>query len=748
MDKRYDHTKHEEKIYSLWEKSGAFVPRIDKKKKPFTIIMPPPNANDPLHIGHAREVATQDILIRFHRMKGAPTLWLPGADHAGIETQYVYEKRLAKKGKSRFNFDRNTLYKMIWNYVQENTKIMKRQLRQLGASCDWTRFKFTLDPDIIKIVYETFKKLYDDGLIYRGERIVNYCPRCGTTFSQLEVNHIERDDDFYYIDYGPVTIATTRPETIFADVAVAVNPKDKKLKKLIGKSATLPIVNRSLPIIADSLVDPEFGTGALKITPAHDATDFEIGEKHKLPKISVIDKSGRMVNTPAKYIGLKAEKAREEVVKDLKELKRLKKIETIRHTVGTCYKHKSLIEPIISKQWFLKVEPLVKLSLSAINKRELKFTAKRYEKIAKHWLKNLRDWNISRQIAWGMRIPAWRCEKCLEWMITKGGKPKNCSACKHNKLTQDKDTFDTWFSSGQWPYATLKTTKPGDFEYFYPTSVMDPSYDILPFWVIRMIMLGIYSTDNVPFKEVLLHGLVRDEAGVKISKSKGNVIDPIDMVNKYGADALRIASIWGSLVENDNSLLEDNIRGQRNFSNKVWNIARFVLSHEQNRRTGEQESRKKSVSRPQNQLSRRPRTENEDDRWIMNELKITTKKVTRALDKYRLNEAAEEIYDFIWHKFADVCLEKVKSRIMNLSGPVSDSLESPTRGETSMGRGHESEIKSEEKDKEDAIRTLYYVLNTSLHLLHPFMPFVTEAIYQQGFAQNKNDLLITSPWPK
>jgi valyl-tRNA synthetase len=742
MDKRYDHTKFEKDIYTLWEKSGAFTPKVNKKKtlraggspsrRPFTIIMPPPNANDPLHIGHAREVATQDILIRYQRMKGLPTLWLPGADHAGIETQYVFEKRLAKKGKSRFDFDRDTLYKMIWDYVQENTGIMEKQLRQLGASCDWSRNKFTLDPDIVKIVYQTFKKLYDDGLVYRGERIVNYCPRCGTAFSQLEVNHIERDDNFYFLDYGSLTIATTRPETIFADVAIAVNAKDKRYKKLIGKTATLPIVGRELPIITDSLVDPDFGTGALKVTPGHDATDFEIGQKHSLSTISVIDKNGRIINTPKKYIGMTVKKAREAVVADLVSAKKIRKIKKIRHTVGICYRDKNLIEPMVSKQWFIKVESLAKSALCAIQKKEVKFAAKKYEKIAKHWLKNLHDWNISRQIVWGMRIPAWRCEKCLEWTITAGKTPKKCSGCKHGLLTQDIDTFDTWFSSGQWPYATLlsspkpkvqssklniniKTTQ--DFEYFYPTSVMDPSYDILPFWVIRMIMLGIYSTGEVPFKEVLLHGLVRDEAGVKISKSKGNVIDPIEMINKYGADALRMASIWGSLVENDNSLSENNIRGMRNFSNKIWNIARFVL-----------QSRTPSYQLPATsyQSGRRPRTKNKDDKWILDELKVTIKKVTRALDKYKLNEAAEEIYDFVWHKFADIYLERSKEKIGNWK----------------------LEIGNLDTNAESAINILHHILYVSLHLLHPFMPFVTEAIYQQAFAKDKKDLLISSNWPQ
>lgn len=688
MDKTYNHKDHEEKIYTLWEKSGAFKPSVDKNKKPFTIIMPPPNANDPLHIGHARFVAVEDILIRYYRMKGFSTLWLPGSDHAGIETQYVFEKKLREKGKSRFDYDRNTLYKMIWNYVQENTGLMEKQLRKLGASCDWSRFRFTLDPDIKKIVYKTFKNLYDDGLIYRGERIVNYCPKCGTTFSELETKHIEKDDHMYYLNYGTISIATVRPETIFADVAIAVNPKDKRFKDLIAKKAKIPLINREVPIIEDSLVDPEFGTGALKVTPGHDPVDFEIGQKHKLSVISVIDEKGKMTATPQKYIGMKAEKAREEVVRDLKEKGFLKQTKKIKHTVSICYRDKSQIEPVVSTQWFIKVKPLANKALLAIKSKDVVFTAKKYEKISTHWLKNLKDWNISRQIVWGMRIPAFRCNKCLEWTITDGKKPKECK-CGNNSFTQDKDTFDTWFSSGQWPYATLKTTGKNDFGNFYPTSVMETAYDILPFWVIRMIMIGIYETKKIPFKEVLIHGLVRDKEGEKISKSKGNVIDPIEMSEKYGADALRMGIIWGSLVENDISLSEDNIRAQRNFANKIWNVARFISM----------EPKGKRVKR------------NKDDNEIVKELKKTSKKIGILIEKSRLNEAAEALYDFVWNKFANEYLEKTKER------------------------------------RSDAQWTLDYVLKESLKIAHPFMPFVTETIWQMENKRFDSPTLISSKWP-
>ncbi len=696
MDKQYNHLEYEKVIYKKWEESGGFTPKISKKHKPFTVIMPPPNANDPLHIGHARFVAIEDVLIRYHRMKGEPTLWLPGADHAGIETQYVFEKKLAKEGKSRFDFDRDTLYQMIWDYVQKNEHVMEKQLRQLGASCDWSRFKFTLDPDIVSEVLKIFKKLYDNGLIYRGKRIVNYCPRCGTNFSELEVVSVEQEDNLYYLDYDTVTIATTRPETIFADVAVAVNPNDTRYKNLIGKTAVIPIINRSIPIVADRRVDMEFGTGALKITPGHDALDFEIGITHNLPIISVIDEKGKMTGTPEAYNGLTALDAREKVAGNLERLGKIKKVEKIKHVVGVCYRDKGLIEPAISEQWFLKVEPLVKQALGAIKKGEVKFPADQYRKIATFWLNNLKDWNISRQIVWGIRIPAWRCEKCLKWTVTAGEVPAKCRECGNEKLKQDQDTFDTWFSSGQWPFATLRASSEQDFEYFYPTSVMNTAYEILPFWVIRMVMLGLYATHNVPFKVVLIHGLVRDKQGQKISKSKGNVIDPIDMSEKYGADSLRMGILWGSLVHSDICLSEDNIRAQRNFANKIWNASRYVFM---------EESAKVVI------YKKAPSVKHIDDKNIIKDLKATTKLVTKQLDKYRLNEAAKTLYDFFWNKFANEYLEGTKSR------------------------------------RSEAQPTLEFVLQQSLKLLHPFMPFVTEAIWINNFGKKTDTLLMNSSWP-
>lgn len=692
MDKTYDHSKEAE-VYRLWEESGAFIPKKEKGKKPFTIIMPPPNANDPLHIGHARFVTIEDILIRYFRLKGVPALWLPGSDHAGIETQFVFEKKLKAKGKSRFDYDQKTLYKMIWDYVQENTGTMEKQLKILGASCDWSRFKFTLDPEIVKVVLSTFKKLYDDGLIYRDRALVNYCTHCGTAFSNLEINHVEKVSPLYFVKYplkgekGHVVVATVRPEPIYVDTHLAVNPKDKKRKDLIGKIALNPLTGKEMEIISDEFVDPEFGTGVVKLTPAHDFNDYEVAKKLDLPIIEAIGWDGKMVGNE-KYEGFYPKQAREKVVEDLQQMGLIEKIdENYKNTISVCYRCKNPIEPMPLEQWFLKVEPLAKEVLGAVKKGDTKFAAKKYEKIAIHWLKNLKDWNISRQIVWGIRIPAFRCEKCDEWTITAGETPKRCSSCGHDKLIQDTDTFDTWFSSGQWPFATLKTTKEGDFEYFYPTSVMETGYDILPFWVIRMLMLGLFETGKVPFENVVLHGLVRDKNGAKISKSKGNVIDPIEMTKKYGADALRMGLVWGAKVSNDIALSEENIKAQRNFANKIWNVARFV-------------SMEKSTKGK----------ENESDKKILKRVKETKERVARLIEGYRLNEAAEMIYDFVWNDFANDYLESVKDR------------------------------------RSDAQKTLEKVLEESLKMLHPFMPFVTESIWQQLKDRFDSPNLIEASW--
>lgn len=707
MDKAYDHKLSEEKIYNMWEKGGFFAPKISKGKKPFSIILPPPNANAPLHFGHAMYVV-EDILIRYHRMVGDPTLWLPGADHAGFETQFVFEKKLEKEGKSRFDFDRETLYKMILDYVLENKKGMENQLRRLGFSLDWTRNKFTLDEDIIKIIYKTFKKMYDDGLIYRGERLVNYCTKCGTSFSDLEVNHKEQKDPLYYLRYGPFILATVRPETKFGDTAVAVNPKDKRYKKWVGKEIEVKgvIGKFKVTVIEDEVIDPNFGTGVAKVTPAHDVKDFEIGLRHNLKRIQVIGFDGRLNKHAGKYQGLRVKEARKRVAEDMEEMGLIEKIDyEYIHVIEVCYKCGTTIEPMLMPQWFIKMGQLARPAIEAILKKKIKFYPKRHEKTILFFLKNIKDWNISRQIVWGIRIPAWQCEGCSEWTITSGELPDKCSKCNSGKIKQDPDTFDTWFSSSQWPFATLQTRK-GDLEYFYPTSVMETMYDILLFWVARMIMVGIYVTNDVPFGEVVLHGMVKDPLGKKMSKSKGNVVDPLELVERYGADALRFALVYGTAFGNDQSLSYPKLQAMRNFTNKLWNMGRFI-----------------EMKRPQvtNQKSQTTKLEellklakNDNDKEMIKKVQKLAKEITKEIENYNFHFAAEKLYDFTWHEFADKYIEDVKNRI-----------------------DHNS----------------YLILNASymmlLKLLHPFMPFITEEIYQRFNppAGGGKSIMIDS-WPK
>src|SRR5258708_3265367 len=529
MDKTYDPKKFEKDIYALWEKSGAFKPKINKKKKPFTIILPPPNANAPLHLGHAM-YAIEDVLVRYHRMLGDATLWLPGADHAGFETQVVYEKHLAKEGKSRFDFDRDTLYKNIWDFVQGNKSTMESQLKKLGFSVDWSREKFTLDADIIKLTQSTFKKLYDDGLVYRENRLVNYCTKHGTAFSDLEIEHIEKDDFLYYVKFEiknmkDLIVATTRPETLAGDTALAVSPRDKRYKKYIGKTTTNLITGKVMPVISDDRVDKKFGTGVLKITPAHDANDFEISKTHNLPLIQVVDFRGKLNEVAGIFAGLKVLDARQKVADFLTSENKLEKIIPYNHTVGTCYKCGTVLEPLPLPQWYVKTKPLAKKAIDVVKKGEIKIIPKKFEKTYYQWLENIHDWNISRQVVWGIRIPAWKCIDCNEWTVTDGSVPSSCSRCDSRNIEQDTDNFDTWFSSGQWPFATLGYPDNDDYKYFYPTSVLETGYDILFFWVARMVMLGLYVTGKIPFENVYLHGLVRDSKGQKMSKSKGNVIN-------------------------------------------------------------------------------------------------------------------------------------------------------------------------------------------------------------------------------
>jgi valyl-tRNA synthetase len=711
MDKAYDPQSVEAAIYKLWETGGYFSPKMDGSKEPFSVLLPPPNANADLHLGHAMYVV-EDIMIRYHRMKGDPTLWLPGADHAGFETQFVYEKYLAKEGKSRFDFERETLYKNIWDFVAANRGQMENQLRRLGFSLDWSRNIFTLDPKIIAIVHQSFKKLFDDGLVYRDAGLVNYCTKDGTSFSDLEVIHIQRSDPLYYMKYGPFVLATVRPETKFGDTAVAVNPKDKRYKKWIGQEITVEglLGPFKVVVVADDAIDPAFGTGVAKVTPAHDMTDFAIAKRHNLPAKQVIGFDGRLTKIAGPYAGMKVKAAREQIVKDMVARGLMDHIDQqYTHTVATCYKCGTVLEPLPLSQWYIKVKPLADAAKKAIKEKKIAFVPKRFERIATMWLTNFHDWNISRQIVWGIRIPAWKCGDCTtteheHWIVTPGETPTNCTKCGGTHLTQDTDNFDTWFSSGQWPFATLKANQPGDFEYFYPTSVMETGYDILPVWVCRMIMLGLYVTGDVPFRTVYLHGLVRDAKGQKMSKSKGNAINPLKMVDQYGADALRFSLVFGTAAGHDQSFSEDKIRGMRNFANKLWNIGRFI----------ELNIAKQNLDIKKGLLINVKTLPNTQQKMLRS-VSDLSHAVTRNMEAYRYSDAAKKIYDFTWHVFADKYIEQSKKQL--------------DAGDT------------------QTLAVLIDIYKKLLKLLHPFVPFITEALYQKMPGWDGTPLIISS-WPK
>ena len=705
MNKLYQHQEYEDKIYQAWEKSGGFGPG---KGKPFTIIMPPPNANDPLHIGHAMFVTVEDILIRYHRMRGEAALWLPGTDHAGIETQFVFEKKLAKEGKSRFDFEREILYQMIWDYVQENSEVAVEQMKKLGASADWSRFKFTLDPDIMDIVLQTFEQLYQDGLVYRDVRLVNYCTHCGTAFSELEVKHVERTTPLYYMRYGPFTLATVRPETKFGDTAVAVNPKDKRYKDWVGKEVEIEglMGKFKMRVIADSYVDRDFGTGVVKVTPAHDPNDFEIWQRHKQeipgPK-QVIGFDGKLNELTGKYAGLRVNEARKKIAEDLQTKGLLEKVdENYKHSIGVCYRCGTVIEPLPLPQWFIRVRPLTEPVLRALKEKRVRIYGAGHDKILKHWLTNLKDWNISRQIVWGIRMPIWYCEK--EHVVVSREKPSECPECGGKELVQETDTFDTWFSSAQWPFATLMagdkrqvtSNKKSDFEKFYPTQVMETAYDILVFWVMRMLMMGLYKTGKVPFETVYLHGLIRDEKGQKMSKSKGNVINPLDVMKVYGADALRMALVIRSTPGSDKNVGEKDIEAMRNLTNKIWNAGRYIIGR---------------ISNSQFSIS----NEFSNDSIFKEKLNQIIKEVTRQLEDMRIGLAAETVYNEFWHWFCDEAIESNKKQV------TSDKV---------LAEG----------------------LVIFLKLLHPLVPFVTEAVWRElrekGLVnRDESKILMLSLWP-
>ncbi|OGY59938.1 MAG: valine--tRNA ligase [Candidatus Colwellbacteria bacterium RIFCSPLOWO2_01_FULL_48_10] len=707
MDPRYDHKIVEPKIYKAWESSGFFNPdrlptHYQLQPKNFTIVMPPPNANGRLHAGHALAMTVEDIMVRFRRMQGYKALWIPGADHAGFETQIVYEKKLEKEGRSRFQMKPDELFKEIMAFTLENKKHMEADVRSLGASCDWSREKFTLDTDVVKEVQRTFKKMFDDGLVYRGKRIVNWCIKHQTSLSDVETENVEEISRLYYFKYGPFTIATARPETKFADKYVVMHPDDEKYKAWNhGDKIEVEWINGPIQatVIKDPVIDPAFGTGAMTITPWHSQVDFELAEKYKLDIEQIIDWRGKLLPVANEFADTKISEAREKIVEKLKNKGLLVKVDDkYSHVVKRCYKCNTAIEPQVKDQWFVKMKPLAELAIKTVEDGKIKFIPENYEKIFLYWMRNTTDWNISRQIVWGIKIPAKICVKCGDGFADLENALRACVKCgltgQVGELKEDTDTFDTWFSSGQWPLLALGYPAGADFKNFYPTNVMETGHDLIFKWIPRMVIFGLYLAKQVPFHTVYLHGLVNDAQGKKMSKSKGNVVSPIELADKYGTDALRMSLVVGNTPGTDLPLLEDKIRGYRNFSTKVWNIARFVL-------TGYRES---SVS---------PAFTDEDKANDAG-LAETKKIVTDYLEAYDLNQASSTIYHYVWHTFADKIIEAYKPRLAATENTA---------------------------DRAAAQATLMNILRGSLKMLHPFMPFVTEEIWSL-MPGMKNQLII------
>lgn len=744
MDSKFDHKIVEKDIYEAWEKSGAFAPNSKSEGKPFTIVLPPPNASGKMHMGNVLMIAIEDLMIRHHRMKGDPTLWIPGTDHAGFETQITYERELKKQGKSRFEFDRETLYQNIWEFVQNNKSQIEGQIRQMGASVDWSRYTFTLDPHVVSTVYSTFAKMHKEGLVYRDNYMVNYCPKCGTTFADLEILHEDRVDKLYYIKYkmvgseDSVVVATVRPETIMLDTHMAVHPENKKTKHLIGKKVINPLSLKEMEIIADSFVDPEFGTGIVKLTPAHDKNDYEAAKKHNLPVIIGISMDGKMTPEAGKWAGKSVFTARKEVVEELQTLGAIEKInEKYEHAVTVCYKGGHDIEPMILPNWFVKVESLKKPALEAVESGKVKIYPEWRKITYTKWMEEMHDWPISRQVVWGIRIPVWYpVEKNQNLQVTflnkekkvisgKTGEllqnysfeeikdglqtliaPAGCESvvsetCPGEGYLQETDTFDTWFSSGHWPLVTLKYPESEDFKKFYPTSVLETGWEIIRFWVSRMIMFGIYLTGEPPFEYVYLHGMVRAADGKKMSKSLGNVINPDEYMQQYGVDALRMGLIAGTATGKDFSFPKDKITAYRNFGNKLWNMARFY--HMMAEKFGQE------IAWHSTEMTGLTERDNE----IVKMLNETITSVDKLLGEFRFAEAGDTIYHFMWDVVAAKYLEEVKTR----------------------------------EDLGVALSVLRHVILTGLKLLHPFMPFVTEAIWKE-MPKKQDDMLIVSRWPK
>ena len=709
LQKVYEPQQVENQIYKMWEDNGYFRPSERVDAKPFTIVMPPPNVTGQLHMGHAMDATLQDTLIRFKRMQGYSALWLPGVDHAGIATQIKVEEELRKEGLTRYDLGREKFLERVWDWKHKYGNRIVEQQKKLGASCDWDRARFTMDEGCSAAVREVFVSLYEQGLIYKGSRIINWCPNCVTALSDAEVEYVDKPGHLWHIRYplsdgsGEVVVATTRPETMLGDTGVCVNPNDERYQHIIGKTVTLPLVNKEIPIVADDYAEMEFGTGCVKMTPAHDPNDFEVGLRHNLEVVRVLDDNGVVNALGGKYEGLDRYEARKQIVADLQEQGYLVKIEDHAHNVGTCYRCHNDVEPIISAQWFVKMKPLAEEAIRSVNEGETKFVPERFTKNYMNWMNNIRDWCISRQLWWGHQIPVWYCEKCGHMTCTRED-PTCCEKCGSVKIERDPDVLDTWFSSALWPFETLGwPEKTADLEKFYPTDVLVTGYDIITFWVSRMIVSGLEHMKQAPFHTVLIHGLVRDDKGRKMSKSLGNGIDPLEMIEKYGCDALRMNMVTGNSPGNDMRFYVERCEAMRNFANKLWNASRYVLMNlDENAKCALPAQELLTIA----------------DKWVLSKLNTLIAEVTENLEKYELGVAVAKIYDFVWDTYCDWYIELTKARL------YSEDI----------------------RQKQTALQVLVYVLDQTLRLLHPFMPFITEEIWQS--LPHEGDALIVAQWPE
>ncbi|MBM6723597.1 valine--tRNA ligase [Pseudoflavonifractor phocaeensis] len=708
LPKVYEPQEVEGRIYEMWEHNGCFEGRRDPDKKPFTIVMPPPNVTGQLHMGHAMDCTLQDILTRFKRMQGYAALWVPGTDHAGIATQIKVEEELrTKEGLSRYDLGREKFLERVWDWKHKYGNRIVEQQKKLGSSCDWSRSRFTMDEGLSKAVRHVFVSLYKKGLIYKGSRIINWCPNCVTALSDAEVEYQDKPGNFWHIRYPIqgeegryVIVATTRPETMLGDTGVAVNPNDERYKDIVGKKCILPLVGREMPIVADDYVDMEFGTGCVKMTPAHDPNDFEVGLRQNLETIRVLDDNGKVVEGYGRYSGMDRYEARKAIVADLEEQGYLVKVEPHQHNVGTCYRCHNDVEPLISAQWFVKMGPLAEEALRVVNEGEVKFVPDRFSKIYTNWMENVHDWCISRQLWWGHQIPAWTCQECGHITVSETD-PTECEHCHSKHIKQEEDVLDTWFSSALWPFSTLGwPEETEDYKYFYPTDVLVTGYDIIFFWVARMIFSGCEHTGKPPFHTVFIHGLVRDDKGRKMSKSLGNGIDPLEMANQYGADALRFNLVTGNSPGNDMRFYTERCEAMRNFANKIWNASRFLMMN---------------LTIDKCELPDKLELE---DKWILSKLNSVIPEITENMERYELGVAAQKVYDFIWDSYCDWYIELTKTRL--------------------QGEDEDSKVRAQQ--------VLCYVLTQILKLLHPFMPFITEEIWQA--LPHEGDYLMLQQWPE